>query len=345
MSLDGSGSFSDQGMCYYVCMTAGYFRDKQNARSCQPSCSYSPVEYYEDSTTMKCVLGCPAYPEHYFAYNVTHECLTSCPGDYIMDFASRKCVLECGDGLFFDPNSDECVTVCPTDYTSDAVFYGHEDADPYPTCVTATECGLQGLWADDNVGLCVSTCTEGQWKSGDYCVTYCPDGQYGNSITGFCVIPDDCPDDHYANNRTRTCVDVCRGVFADTATQICVEICPDDFWGDPHTHMCAETCSDNLHRNNETRTCVSGCDEYMFLDTVNNTCEPACQEGFYADRSTQVCVETCPSVPPLFGDNDTNSCVEHCDNDTLEYKWEPERVCVAVCPANWYRDNLTRFCV
>ena len=34
-SLDGDGSFSDQGMCYFVCITPNYYRDPQNARSCQ----------------------------------------------------------------------------------------------------------------------------------------------------------------------------------------------------------------------------------------------------------------------------------------------------------------------
>ena len=42
-SVDGGGSYSDQGMCYFVCITSGYFRDSQNARSCQPSCSHSPI--------------------------------------------------------------------------------------------------------------------------------------------------------------------------------------------------------------------------------------------------------------------------------------------------------------
>jgi hypothetical protein len=73
------GSYSDQGMCYYVCMTAGYYRDPQNNRSCQPTCSYSPAEQYADGTTMRCVPYCPTYPIMYYAYNGTHECLQNCP--------------------------------------------------------------------------------------------------------------------------------------------------------------------------------------------------------------------------------------------------------------------------
>lgn len=68
-TVDGEGSFSDQGMCYFVCMTPLYYRDPQNNRSCQPSCSFSPTKYYKDSTTMKCVLECPVYPSFYFAYD------------------------------------------------------------------------------------------------------------------------------------------------------------------------------------------------------------------------------------------------------------------------------------
>ena len=52
-------------------MTDDYYRDPQNARSCQSECSFTPLKYYADTTTMKCVLECPVYPEYYYAYDTT----------------------------------------------------------------------------------------------------------------------------------------------------------------------------------------------------------------------------------------------------------------------------------
>lgn len=78
-SLDGDGSFSDDGMCYWTCMTPNYFRDPQANRSCQPVCSFDPDKYYGDNTTWKCVLDCPAYPIYYYAYDPDRLCRTDCP--------------------------------------------------------------------------------------------------------------------------------------------------------------------------------------------------------------------------------------------------------------------------
>ena len=72
------GSYSDQGMCYYVCMTAGYYRDPQNSRSCQSSCSYSPVEQWADDTTYRCLSSCPTYPQQYYADSLLHTCVATC---------------------------------------------------------------------------------------------------------------------------------------------------------------------------------------------------------------------------------------------------------------------------
>ena len=75
--------------------------------------------------------------------------MTDCPGDYIRDFRTRKCVLQCDVDQFYDPNSDHCVEECPHDFSTDLVYYGHADGTPYPTCVTAEGCGDASLFADD----------------------------------------------------------------------------------------------------------------------------------------------------------------------------------------------------
>lgn len=262
-SLDDDGSFSDQGMCYGVCMTPNYYRDPQNARSCQPTCTFSPAKYYKDSTTMKCVLKCPVYPSYYYAYDPNKQCRTDCPSTYMKDPLTQTCVTTCPNNTFFDPNSDQCVATCPKYYTPapGAEYFG-DTTFTIPKCVIATDCS-PNLYADSHIGLCVSTCTDSQWKYGKLCITYCPDGYYGNLDTGFCVIPSNCPSNHYAQNYTRTCVARCNGTYADTNLKVCVDICPTDYFADPVTRKCATTCTNtstiSLHRNFENKTCVSSC--------------------------------------------------------------------------------------
>lgn len=241
--MENEGSYSDQGMCYYVCMTANYYRDPQNARSCQPDCSFTPIQYYRDDNTFKCVQTCPTYPKFYYAYDGNKTCLLNCPLSSMKDPSTQKCVEACPTGSFFDPNSDECVQYCPFDYANGARYYGDPTLS-IPRCVVNSSCP-NNYYADDHVRLCVQVCSEKQWKYQKDCVTHCPDGYYGNSDTGFCVLPTGCPTDHYANNETKTCVDVCNGTFANTNAKTCVNICPTSYYADPVTRKCALACTNN----------------------------------------------------------------------------------------------------
>ena len=128
-----------------------------------------------------------------------------------------------------------------------------------------------------------------------------------------------------------------------------MNICPTNYYADPVTRLCSLECTNNatvsLHKNVDNRTCVSGCSEYLYLNTQNNHCESSCADPYYADRTTQTCVSVCPSVPELYGQNDTNKCLEECNNDTNEFKYVANRVCVTSCPSGYFRDNFTRYCV
>ena len=133
-SLNDDGSFSDDGRCYAVCITPNYFRDPQNARSCQPECSNSPVKLYKDDTTMRCVLVCPSYPEYYYAYDADKACMTTCPLNTMKDQSTKSCVTTCPDSTFFDEQSDACVQNCPSDYSISLIWYGDTTQSP-PKCV------------------------------------------------------------------------------------------------------------------------------------------------------------------------------------------------------------------
>ena len=55
---------------------------------------------------MKCVLTCPVYPQYYYAYDPDKTCMINCPLATMKDHQARKCVSDCPNNTFFDPNSD-----------------------------------------------------------------------------------------------------------------------------------------------------------------------------------------------------------------------------------------------
>ena len=60
-----------------------------------------------------------------------------------------------------------------------------------------------------------------------------------------------------------------------------------------------------------TRSCVPVCPTIPSLFGVNNTrrCEAECPEKTWADNETRRCVSLCPDTPDTYGDNSTWSCV------------------------------------
>lgn len=199
-------------MCYFVCMTANFYRDPQNNRSCQSSCSFSPQKQYADDTTYRCVSTCPTFPVQYYSYEPTKLCVSTCPNSYRKLESNKSCIAQCPSGTFFNPDTYQCLSICPTSTSTNQQLFGDTSLSE-AKCVINTACPyLQ--YADTNVYLCVSSCTDGQWIDGKNCVYDCPDGYYGNPINRTCVIPSNCPANYYADNTTQTCVTTCSGSFA-----------------------------------------------------------------------------------------------------------------------------------
>jgi hypothetical protein len=118
------GSYSDQGMCYYVCMTANYYRDPQNKRSCQSGCTFSPVKQYAEDTTWRCLTKCPSYPMQYYADDNLKKCVSTCTLSYRKLEATRVCVQTCPNGTFFNSDTYQCLSSCPTQTSLGYRLYG-----------------------------------------------------------------------------------------------------------------------------------------------------------------------------------------------------------------------------
>ena len=104
-AIGEDGSYSDQGMCFFTCMTNYTYRDPQKNRSCQTTCSYRPVKQYADDTTYRCVPVCPSYPQLYYADDNTSKCVATCPNSYRKLVSNRSCVALCPNTTYFDPNT------------------------------------------------------------------------------------------------------------------------------------------------------------------------------------------------------------------------------------------------
>jgi hypothetical protein len=55
--------------------------------------------------------------------------------------------------------------------------------------------------------------------------------------------------------------------------------------------------------------------------------------GKYADNTTNRCEYSCASLPYLFADNNTFTCVANCSG--AQFADNKTQTCVAVCPAQW----------
>lgn len=196
--------------------------------------------------------------------------------------------------------------------------------------------------------VCNATIPEFADNSTQQCVVECPHipSLYGD-------ITDAVPE----------CVFACQNAsyYTLNTTRLCVDWCPEPYFGDPITGDCALHCPilHSLYADNVTRTCSPTCPNV----TINGS-----SYFTYADDSTKNCVFTCPFNPSTYGDNSTSTCVKRCpdgsfgDNDTRlclktcffgvlfngikKYTFADNQTnfCLAVCPAGSWADNLTFTC-
>lgn len=115
---------------------------------------------------------------------------------------------------------------------------------------------------------------------------------------------------------------------------------PTSLFGDSITRSCVSFCSNNTVGQPTNRLCVTQCLNTTQTGTSN----------YYADISTgqHLCVVICPTLPRLFGRNDTNKCVTTCPALTFGDQ-TGNRTCVPQCPligpTYYYAQNNSRICV
>lgn len=153
-----------------------------------------------------------------------------------------------------------------------------------------------------------------------------------------------------------------QNTFADPLTNLCVRICPVDYYVDTNTRYCVHgiDCSNNTYGDPVTQFCVEAklCSLALFVDanlglcvlrcsTWGNPetgfCEADCPIEYFKDPSTNLCVETCPINPSTFADPLSRTCLGLCP---VGYLADPSTLlCVETCPENFFANDAVRQCV
>lgn len=171
------------------------------------------------------------------------------------------------------------------------------------------------------------------------CVDYCPTGFFALLTTNQCVRK--CPDGLYGDLTNNTCYENCTLAnkrFADSTTNMCVDVCPYNGSYDSYGDLFS-------------RTCVVNCplDKFTVKDTNTRLCEPSCtRDDEYIDYTSGYgkCTRSCPQTPLRFADNVTQTCVTQCSLYSGTYGYITTRVCVLQCPVSGlYANNQSRLCV
>ena len=241
------------------------------------------------------------------------------------DAVEGSCVYNCSAGLYKDDLSDP----------SDKRCVGN--------CVSPN-------WGDNSTeyGTCVRRCPENPPLFGDtvdgfrVCVEVCTEDTFGDqSPSGYRECDAECPSGWFAqDDELRRCVAVCNDTtFGYNKVCWAAEDCPIGQVGDPYTHLCTSLCSE---------------EEGLFADSiVTNLCVDECPINnsilYFADSTDRWCRDTCTG-PDLFGNNDTQTCVETClDFESFADFVNPYRFCIADCLDSatdiYYRNNYSKTCV
>lgn len=198
-----------------------------------------------------------------------------------MNLYTRTCTLDCPNGTYlfkyinYATGQKYCVDHCPP--------------------------GMYKLY--DNM-TCVSICYDNSSSLKQYivvgsdnvCYQNCPDGYYGDPVTGYCVSK--CPDTYYALGKH------------------CKQYCDSTTWAYQPNASCLTSCPTGYYKNklNVSGTLYNICEDncsvsltgvYQFGDNTTGLCAEYCSPGGYADAIVNLCLAVCNGTSYQQGVNET----------------------------------------
>lgn len=82
-------------------------------------------------------------------------------------------------------------------------------------------------------------------------------------------------------------------MYGDNLTATCVQICPNETYGNKVLDVCvvAEDCPLGYFADDATAMCVNRCSSLLnlFGDPVTKKCVPVCHHEYFADNTTRKC--------------------------------------------------------
>jgi len=187
-----------------------------------------------------CIASCPVN-----TYMSNGECV-SCPGDQVSVSGSTSInACQCPAGKFGMNGSGECTSCGPNQTSPQGTQYQTGctlscPAGSYATGTTCTPCPY-GTSPVGSLSVTACACASGQFLSGGVCISQCPPGMYGDSVTKSCttcpgtqtspagtvgITGCTCPDGTGGVNGSGTCVP-CTDGQTSTLTNLG---CPDSSW-------------------------------------------------------------------------------------------------------------------
>lgn len=95
---------------------------------------------------------------------------------------------------------------------------------------------------------------------------------------------------------TKICGPDCfNGLFADNTTGLCVQICPQPYYGvNSSTYFyCTQYCPPNQFKYDNLTMCVANCPDGFFADNLTMSCVTECPDYYYGRTSDNICVLNC----------------------------------------------------
>ena len=335
-----------------VCNSGYFLQPAPSSTTCLNTC---PTEYWQDTTTRKCMpcdnacsdcldgthTQCSSCKLGYFLQPSSTTCLDSCPTiGYWQDTTNHLCAScnnwcsectgslntqcsACSPGYFLQPSSTTCLDTCPDGYWGDSLSH---------TCVLChTSCEV----CSDGTHTQCAFCKPGYFlqPSSTTCLNYCPHGSWKDTTNHICSSCDiSCSVCTGANNDE--CSSCNSGYFLQPApsTSTCLNSCPTGYWGDATSRTCMEcdiscsVCSDG------TNTQCSSCKTGYFLQVGSTTCLTSCASGTWPSSTSNICLNCDISCATCSGPGNTQ-----CSACKTGYFLQPSStVCLSTCPPIYY---------
>ena len=256
-------------------------------------------------TIQKCIdTSCLEYSNEYgiiyYYQGGKKECLKTCHEGFYK--IGTSCYKNCdGADTFFNPANFACGTgssICTSD------FYEKLSNNP-------------------DINICRSTtCEPGKFKLKDTnnkyeCLSECPSGSNYIDNNNECV-----------SNSVKCSpgkLEVIKEVKDSYIIYECIPSCPNDYYYSNAKKKCFSICKGNDNDN-----------PYSLTKTPNGEriCSGSCNDGTYKFyKDDKVCISQCNELI----EDDTNRCIENCDNENYKFKYEDEETnkheCKNACPS------------